>query len=353
MRFSLPLTVLLAVVVVVAAIFVGYGLTSSGSGGTNRVAASTLSITAAGTLGTLFPQLASALGNSTPGISAPLAAQTYGGSLVALARISALHQSFDVAAAADFRLIPLLLEPAWASYELVFASTPEVLTYDPTLPAFSGINTTNWAAKITAPGVRLGIANASTDPNGYNGIFVLELQGALTSGSLSAIYGHFFTTPVGSFAIPNAATTQVEQETQVATLLATHEIQAFITYRSYAVAHHLAYVSFDQSVGLGNETSSYLSTYGEASTTILSTNGPTVVRGAPVLFAATVPTNALNATLGTAFLQLLFSTEGSSLISANGFTPIVPGWVDRPAAVPSLLAADVVPLPSSLLSDLG
>src|SRR4029077_19119746 len=121
-------------------------------------------------------QVANLLSNETPGISVPIASQQYQGSLLALGAISDLHHTYDVAASADQRLISRMLEPTYASWMVAFATSPEVLAYDPTNSAFSGINTSNWATKIVEPGLHMGIANASTDPNGYNEIFVLQLE---------------------------------------------------------------------------------------------------------------------------------------------------------------------------------
>ena len=307
-----------------------------------------LSVTAAGMLGTLFPAVADALANESPGVETPLAAQQYQGSLAALAQITGAHATFDVAAAADYRLIPELLEPAYASFECVFATTPEVLAYDPSVSALSGINTTNWPAKLLASGQPLAIANASTDPNGFNEIFVLELEGLLENGSLASLYGHFFSTPVGGLAVPDPSTTRVEPETQAAALLTTHQVAAFLLYRSYALAHHLAFVPLDPRVDLGSLDAASIATYARATTTILTPLGPQVVNGAPVAFSATVPSNAPNPTLGLEFLDLLLSPKGAALISAAGFTPVLPAWADQPARVPTPLAPDVVPIPPDL-----
>ena len=307
-----------------------------------------LSITAAGALGALFPAVGDALANESPGVEAPFSAQEYQGSIAALAQVARLHAAFDVAAAADYRLIPPLLEPTYAHFEVVFATTPEVLAYDPTLAAFAGVNTTNWPARLLASGRPLAIANASVDPNGYNEIFVLELEGLLQNGSLSALYGHFFTTPVGSLAAPDPTTTRVEPETQYAALLATHQVAAALTYRSYAEANHLAFVALDPGVGLGGLDPGSVAAYARASTTIATPQGAEIVRGAPVAFSATVPLNAPNATLGLEFLDLLLSPKGQAIIDQAGFTPVVPAWTDSVAQVPVLLAPDVVPFPPGL-----
>ena len=294
-----PWAIALAIVCALAGVAGGYALRAWTAPGATA-SPSILSVTAAGTLQTAFPEVGRAFANGTAGVDAPVAAQQYEGSLAALEAVSVLHEPFDVAAAADFRLIPSLLEPNDASWEVVFATTPEVLCYDPSVAAFAGLNTSNWADRLVAPGVVLGVANQSADPNGYNGIFVLELEGALTTGSLASLYAHFYTTPVGAVAEPNPSTTRLEPETQVATLLQTHIVSAFITYASYAESHHLSYVSLDPRVNLGGTDPTDLANYAAASTTILGSSGPRVVTGAPVMVAATMPKHAPDPSVGGA-----------------------------------------------------
>ena len=313
----------------------------------------TLSILGAGTLDTLFPELANALVNETPGVSAPVAAQTYEGSLDVSTAIASLGAKADVAALADYRLIPQLLEPNYASYEIVFGSTPEVLAYNASISAFDGINGSNWAEKLvtdvtTHGNAPLGVWNASSDPNGYNEIFSLQLQGMLYNSSPTQFYDTFYSGAAHSPAVANPLTTKVEHESQAASLLKTGIVSAIITYRSYAVVNDLTYVSFDPIVGLQANNSTALADYAEVNTTIYtSTGGTATVDAAPVLFAVTVPSNAPNPAVGAAFVHLLLSPQGSAILSYGGaFTPIVPGWTDKPSAVPSVLAPDVASLPA-------
>lgn len=357
---------IVAVIVIAASVgglaFVaGYEYRSSPASSPDALANSTLSVLAAGTLNTAFPQIAEELVNETPGVTAPAAAQTYEGSLDVTTAIAALAAKTDVGAVADFRLIPQTLEPKFAGYEVVFGSTPEVLAYNPSVAAFQGINSTNWGEKlvsaITTPGTApFGVWNASTDPNGYNEIFSMELQGMLYgAGNLSAVFGHFYSGAPSSLAVSNPATTRDEKEPQAASLVATGVVSAVITYRAYAVLNHMTFVPFDPIVGLVANSSIALADYAALSTTILtSTGGTTKVAAAPVLFAVTVPSDAPNPALGAAFVHLLLSPQGSAILSQGGaFTPIFPGWTDKPGAVPSVLAPDVTLWPSWASAILG
>jgi len=331
---------------------VGYEYRGSPASSPGAILNSTLSVLGAGTLNGVFPRIAAELVNETPGISAPAAAQTYEGSLEVSSALAALGARADVAALADFRLIPGALEPRHAAYEVVFAATPEVLAYDPAIPAFDGVNASNWAARlvedVTTPGdAPFAVWNASTDPNGYNEIFSLELQGLVHDGNPSKYYDTFYSAGATRPAVPTPSTTLIEREAQAASLLQTRVVSALITYRAYAVANHLSFVSFDPVVGLEGNDSAALSDYGQVATTIVASNGTfEAVRAAPVLFAVTIPTNAPNPALGAAFVHLLLSPQGIAILSAGGaFSPIFPGWADHPGAVPPVLAPDVTGFP--------
>ena len=351
----------IVVVIVVAAgvaglgFYAGYDYRGSPAASPGVTENSTLSILGAGTLTYTFPQLASALANETPGISAPLAAQTYEGSLdIISAMLPPTQTKTDAAALADFRLIPQLLEPTYATYEIVFAQTQEVLIYNSSLPAFAGVNSSNWGEKLiaaTAPGgtARFGVWNASTDPNGYNEIFSMMLQGMLyDGGDVSAVYGNFYSGSPGAYAIPNPATTVNEHESMAVSLIKNGVVSSVITYKAVAIQNRLPYVVLDPIAGLGANNSTALADYAKISTKIISSAGPlATVVPAPILFAATVPSNAPNSALGALFLHLLLSPQGSAILSENGaWDPIFPGWSDDPGAVPGVLAPDVTSLPA-------
>jgi molybdate/tungstate transport system substrate-binding protein len=346
------------VVIVVAAgvgglgFYAGYEDRGSPAANPGAAASTTLSLLAAGTLSVTFPELANALVDETPGISAPAAAQNYEGSLDVTSGITSGSQQGDVAALADFRLAPQFLYPAHANYEVVFAQTQEVLVYNSSLSEFGGVNASNWGAKlvaaVTGSGKPFGVWNASTDPNGYNEIFSLMLQGMLyDGGNLSAVYGQFYSGAPGQYATPTPKMTVLEKEAQAASLVETGVVCAVLTYKAVAIQNHLPYVLLEPIVGLGANNSSALADYAKLSTKIISSGSLATIVPAPILFAATIPTNAPNAALGALFLHLLVSPQGSAILAQGGaWTPIFPGWTDAPSKVPGLLAPDVTSLPS-------
>lgn len=315
----------------------------------------TLWIGAAGALEPVWPGLGAQFAQETPGVVAPASAENFEGSIALLRSIGSLHLRYDIAAVADYRLIPQLLEPSGAAWELVFASDPLVLVYDPAAPTFSGINSTNWAIRLQENGVLLGVANASIDPLGYAEIFALELAAMPSSGVAGAggVYSHFYQGRPGSYALPNPATTRIAPEADAAALVRSGVVSGFIIYRSYAISSRLAYVTLPWSMDLGSTNSTALALYENASTQILSDGEMQTVTGSPVLFAATVPSNAPDPALGQLFLAFLLSPSTRSTLTDAGFFPIVPAWSDEMDHLPAVLAGESTPLPAPLATRLG
>ncbi len=332
------------------------GWLSRGSGSSTTGAGPvTLSVIAAGSLAPprLLPSFVSAFANETPGVSAPLAAQLYEGSTAGAAALAGGGQPYDIFVAADFRVIPQHLEaPASteATWEVVFASDPLVLAYEPGISALSGINSTNWYTKITAAGVTLGWPNATADPLGVDTLVALELEDTI-EGQGGALYDHFFTGGEGEFATPTANTKQVSEDV-AATALSTGEVDVFPIYQSYAVADHLAYVALNSSVNLGGTNRSDVAEYGSASTKTGTPGDLKTVVGAPILFALTVPASAPDPTLGVAFAAFLLGNASASVWATDGFSPLVPAFTDQPAHLPAALSGSAPngtrPLPSYL-----
>jgi ABC-type molybdate transport system substrate-binding protein len=339
------------VVVVGIAGFAGGWLLKPSSGASG--ASETLSVIAAGSLAPILPSFVSAYAATAPGVQAPVSAQLYEGSSTAASSLAGGQQPYDLFVAADFRTIPSDLEtpaPTVASWEVVFASDPIVLAYERSDATLSGLSPTNWWTEIVQPGVILGTPNASTDPLGANAIFALELQDA-AAGLSGSLYGHFFRGGEGALATPTSSTLFVS-ENVAGTALSSGEVDVFLIYRSYAVADHLKYLNLTSGVDLGGTSSSNVSTYAGATTTVLAGTGTKLEKGAPVLFSLTVPSTASNLALGLSFAAYLLSNATAAAWASYGFTPLVPQWSDAPARVPALLSGSpstgVTALPSTL-----
>jgi len=341
--------------VVAAVVIVGVGGFVAGweLKGSSAASPDTLSILAAGSLAPILPMFATAFVSATPGVSDPASAQLYEGSGTAASSLAGGHQPYDVFVAADFRTIPTSIEtpsPTVASWEVVFASDPMVLAYEPGVGALSGMNSGNWWTKIVAAGVTLGAPNASSDPLGANAIFTLELEDA-AQGLGGSLYGHFYSGAEGALASPTAATRLIS-ENDAATALSGGTVDVFLIYRSFAVADGLHYLNLSTNVNLGGTSSANETTYGSAATTVLSGTSTKSESGAPVLFSLTVPTTAQDRVVGVAFAAFLLSNATATMWANIGFDPLAPAWSDHPTNVPAALTGStsggVTLLPSYL-----
>lgn len=335
------LVLVVVAVVLLTAGFVGgwYARPSGGSNNSGSSGSSTLSVIAAGSLAPILPSFISAFANATPGVSAPTAAQLYEGSTAAATTLAGGDQPYNAFLSADFRVIPQHLEPSAstiASWEVVFAADPVVLAYSPSVSALSGINSTNWATKITQSGVTLGVPNASSDPLGENAIFVLELEDA-AAGMGGALYSHFFNGAMGALATPTSSALYVS-ENVASTALSTGQVSTFLIYQSYAKVDGLHYISLEPNVNLGATDSASVAHYGTVTTTVLSGTSTKTVKGAPVLFALTVPSSTTNYTLSLSFAAYLLSNATATLWSNDGFVPLPSEWTDQPGHLPAALA---------------
>jgi molybdate/tungstate transport system substrate-binding protein len=78
----------------------------------------------------------------------------------------------------------------------------------------------------------------------------------------------------------------------------------------------------------------------EASLSQLAGRPPLVLRGAPIVFALTVPTGAAQPALALEFVRYLLSAEGGAVLRRSGFSPLqVPEFVgETPAKLQELRA---------------
>ena len=353
MRPVMRIGVTVAAVVIAALAGLVGGWYFHASSSPSAASSGTLSVIGAGSLAPILPSLAQDFANSTPGVNAPFAAQLYEGSTAAASALTLPNQPYDLFVAADFRVIPQHLEPPTAtvaSWEAVFAADPLVLAYEPGATGLSGIDGTNWYQKIVGSGVTLGIANASSDPLGANAIFALELTDVLTHQG-GGFYAHFFQGGMGALATPTSAAKYVS-ENVASTALSTGDVSTFLIYQSYAKVDHLAYVALNSSVDLGAYDPADLARYGTVSTTVLSGTSTEVKRGAPVMFALTVPNSAPNFALGVSFAAFLLSNATAATWAADGFVPLAPLWTDQPGHLPAALSgtapSGLSPLPPDL-----
>jgi molybdate/tungstate transport system substrate-binding protein len=230
-----------------------------------------------------------------------------GASLEIARRITELHRTPDVVLLADPEVFPQLLMPAHATWYTLFARNRIVLAYTPKSRGAERITADNWRTVITTAGVEVGRADPNTDPSGYRTLLTMQLAEQLYKEP--GLYARLL-------AAAPARNVRPREADQVA-LLQTRELDYIWTYQNLAENDGLEFVKLPDAIDLGSPADS--AAYGRVTTRVLGKQpGDTLtMRGAPILFALTIPAAAENRALAERFVAYLLSPDGRRVLRAE------------------------------------
>jgi molybdate/tungstate transport system substrate-binding protein len=222
-------------------------------------------------------------------------------------RFTELHRNADVVLLADPEVFPQLMMPMYARWYALFARNRIVLAYTDRSHGAKEINSNNWRQVIARPGVEVGRSDPNADPSGYRTLLTMQLA------------ERYYHDP-GLFARLLAAAPERNvrpREADQVALLQTNELDYIWTYQNLAENDGLKFVKLPDEIDLGNPADSAL--YSRVSTRVLGKRqGDTVtMRGAPILFAFTIPINAENPALAEKFVAFLISPDGRRVLRAQ------------------------------------
>ena len=240
-------------------------------------------------------------------------------SLELVRRVTALQADPDVIVLADATLFTSLLTPKVVTWHALFARNRIVLAYTPSSRGADEISTDNWWAVLERPDVQVGRSDPAADPSGYRTLLVWQL--AERHYGLEGLSGRML------HAAPERNVRPREAD-QVA-LLEAGELDYIWTYESLARLMGLRFVRLPDEIDLGDPADSAL--YAEASTRVPGARlGDTMtVRGRPILFGVSVPTDAPHGRAGRNFVAFLLSASGRRILRGASMdaldTPVIVG----------------------------
>jgi molybdate/tungstate transport system substrate-binding protein len=249
-----------------------------------------------------------------------------GASLEVARRLTELHRTPDVLLLADPEVYPQLLMPKYVHWYALFARNRIVLAYTPKSRGAATINGDNWRSVIMQPGVQVGRADPNTDPSGYRTLLTMKL--AEEHYRERGLYDRLLA------AAPERNVRPREAD-QVA-LLQTGELDYIWTYQNLAENDGLEFVKLPDAIDLGNPADS--AAYSRVSTRVLGKQpGDTVtMRGAPIVFALSIPVDAPNRAAAERFVAFLISAEGRRILRSQHLDALagaIPFGTDIPAVV--------------------
>lgn len=230
-----------------------------------------------------------------------------GSSLEIARRFTELHRTADVVFLADPEVFPQLMMPAYVHWYAVFARNRIVLAYAERSRGAKEINAENWRRVIAQPGVQVGRSDPNIDPSGYRTLLTMQLAEQ-----------HYHEPGLFARLLAAAPERNVRpREADQVALLQTGELDYIWTYQNLAENDGLEFVKLPDDIDLGNPADS--ATYARVSTRVLGKRqGDTVtMRGAPILFAFTIPVQAENRELARRFVEYVISPEGHRVLRSQ------------------------------------
>jgi tungstate ABC transporter binding protein WtpA len=258
-----------------------------------------------------------------------------GGSGTLVDKVNKNGQFADVLASADYTLIPKYLMPKNASYYVNFAKNSIVLCYSNTSQYANSINANNWYQILNRDGVTYAISDPTSDPAGYRSLMTIQLAErhyGINSifESLIGAHSKMVTTTDGSLVTIDATNpspdgtklTITKTGPDIAPLLTGGKVDYAFEYSSVAIQNDLQYLSLPESIDLSAQADA--DTY--ALVQVKRPSGTTTVteKGTPIIYGVTVPASSRNPDIAIAFVNLLISSDGQRILSADGQTPIAP-----------------------------
>jgi molybdate/tungstate transport system substrate-binding protein len=231
--------------------------------------------------------------------------QENGGSLELARRITELHRVPDVIALADQEVFPQLLVPRAMSWYARFARNRMVVAYTAQSKGAEAITAANWHRVLLRPDVRVGRSDPRLAPVGYRTLLFYRL--AESHYRQPGLAGRLEARTPSTLIRANAS--------ELVALLQAGELDYIVDYESLARANRLRYVRLPPEIDLGDP--ARVSHYARASVRVARRTDTTTYRGAPIVYAFSVPRRARHPAAAARFVAFLTSSAGQAVLRAH------------------------------------
>ncbi len=237
------------------------------------------------------------------------------GSQACARKISDLKKPCDIMVSADFKVIDKLLIPAYANWNVRFATNQLVLCYTDKSKYANLINANIWHEILQKKDVVWGHSDPNLDPCGYRSLMVLQLAEKYYKkpGLYDAI-------------IANRPQANVRPKSvELISLLQTGNMDYAWEYLSVAVQHKLRYIALPDDINLGNY--KYDDFYAQSAVKVTGKKPGTFmdIKGGSCTYGVTMIKDAPNEEAAVAFLEYLMDPKGGlKILEDMGQPPFIP-----------------------------
>ena len=254
------------------------------------------------------------------------------GSLAGARQIALVRGTYSLFLSVDPAVIQAVLYPNLAEWYIALARDHMVVGYS--TYATSAALLANWSSVMSADlaagdqsgalnvtrtllahvisgGGKIGVTDPNTDPEGYRVLMELQLAGLLFYGNESHYTDLLAAAQQAGRVVTVGAGSQLFSYVQTGTI-----DNDLALYHSAPQAASIPYIRLAPQVDLGdvNETAFYA----QASVNVTSSAGTTTLHGAPIVQAATIPSDAPDAGDAARIILYLLSPAGQAVMAAMG-----------------------------------
>jgi molybdate/tungstate transport system substrate-binding protein len=275
------------------------------------------------------------------------------GSLQVIRSVTELGENVDLAAVADYQLVPLLMYPAqmpenrgpYADWCIEFATNKLGIAYTTDSMYSTEISAQNWYEILSRPDVRIGLADPRIDSLGYRALMAIQLaQNYYKDNTLfeKLIIDNFS----AGFEVVNAqgVTTikipQLVKPTQQRISLRSYSIQLLALLESGDIDYGFEYESVDKQRGLmflelppeiDLSSLDYAGQYKKVRVELRFQRFATIeprFEGTQIIYGITIPRNAPHPREAEKFLEFLLGPDGQRILAENYQPALVPAEAD-------------------------
>lgn len=237
--------------------------------------------------------------------------QESGASIELARRITELHRVPDLIALADHEVFPELLVPRVTPWYVLFARNRMVVMYTGRSRGAAEIDSANWTRVLLRSDVVVGRADPAIAPVGYRTLLVYAL----------AERRHREPGLASRLAARSPPRLQRANAVELAALLAAGELDYVVDYESLARANGFRFLRLSPEIDLSDPDRA--ADYAHAVVRVPSRGGDSIERrGAPIVYAASIPRDAPHHDAGVHALAFLLGPEGQALLRARDLDPL-------------------------------
>lgn len=255
------------------------------------------------------------------------------GSQMACRKVSELNRAADILLLADYLLIPELLVPEYADWNIIFTGNEMVIAFDEKSKYGNEINADNWYEILLREDVNFGYTDPNLEPAGYRTVMMFRLADIYYNRNRE-LKGK----KISEALLEKCPRKHIRPSvTELEPLLASMELDYIVFYRSVAEQHRLKYVRLPAEINLGSrEKANY---YRQVSAVVQGAKKGEIIeiKGMPIFYGLTIPKVAENRDLAIDFLKFMLSEQGREIFRRNYHIPIYPALASDKSKIPKAL----------------